>query len=187
MKKKLAIIGCGSSGLITLKYALEELSDWQVVAYEATSCITGCWGRQPSGFVSTSTKYTTQFACYPLYDARVHRNLSANVQTGRYPDFFCDGQYGVYLEEFAAKFGLMPHISLRTSVSHVEQNQEGKWILRLSCAQDERVCASALAITPFAVFHRTFFATACSCPLTQVFEIPSASGSSNSECDANDY
>lgn len=138
MKKRLAIIGCGSSGLITLKYALEELPDWQVIAYEATSCITGCWGRPPSGFVSTSTKYTTQFACYPLYDARVHRDLSADAQD-RYPDFFCDGQYGDYLEEFAAHFGLMPHIRLQTSVSRIERNQEGKWILRLSSPQDGRI------------------------------------------------
>lgn len=159
MKKKLAIIGCGSSGLITLKYALEELSDWQVVAYEATSCITGCWGRPPSGFVSTSTKYTTQFACYPLYDARVHRNLSANAQTGRYPDFFCDGQYGVYLEEFAAKFGLMPHIRLRTSVSHVEQNQEGKWILRLSCAQDDQGPDGTLIVNDTAEFDAVVVCT----------------------------
>lgn len=135
MKKRLAIIGCGSSGLITLKYALEELHDWQVAAYEASSCVTGCWGRPSRGFVSTSTKYTTQFACYPLYDARVHRDLSTDAQH-RYPDFFCDGQYGDYLEEFAAHFRLLPHIRLRTSVSSIERNQEGKWILRLSSAQD---------------------------------------------------
>lgn len=136
MKKKLAIIGCGSSGLVTLKYALEELHDWQIVAYEASSSITGCWGRPPRGFVSTSTKYTTQFACFPLFEARVQRDLSAETPSNRYPDFFCDGQYGDYLEAFAARFGLMPYIRLRTSVSSIEQSAEGKWILRLSCAED---------------------------------------------------
>jgi cation diffusion facilitator CzcD-associated flavoprotein CzcO len=75
MPKRLAIIGCGSSGLITLKYALDELRDWEITAYEASSNITGCWGNPPTGFVSTSTKYTTQFACYPLYDANVRRDL----------------------------------------------------------------------------------------------------------------
>ncbi len=158
MKKRLAIIGGGSSGLITLKYALEELSDWQVIAYEATSCITGCWGRPPSGFVSTSTKYTTQFACYPLYDARVHRDLSADAQD-RYPDFFCDGQYGDYLKEFATHFGLIPHICLQTSVSSIERNPEGKWILRLSKERDGQSSDRAAIVEDTAEFDAVVVCT----------------------------
>lgn len=131
MSKKLVIVGCGSSGLITLKYALDELHDWEIIAYEASSKITGCWGRPPSGFVSTSTKYTTQFACYPLYDAGVRRDLSSASPSSQYPDFFCDGEYGEYLEKFANHFGLKKFICLNTKVSQLRRNSDGKWDLQL--------------------------------------------------------
>lgn len=129
--KRLAIVGCGSSGLITLKCALDELKDWEIVAYEQSSSVTGCWGRPPSGFVSTSTKYTTQFACFPIFDACVQRDLTASTPDKLYPDFFCDGEYGDYLEKFADRFGLMPFIRLRTKVSNILRSAEGKWILQL--------------------------------------------------------
>ncbi|MBM3966894.1 MAG: hypothetical protein FJ308_17785 [Planctomycetes bacterium] len=132
MSKKIVIVGCGSSGLIMLKYALDELRDWEIVAYEASSKITGCWGRPPSGFVSTSTKYTTQFACYSLYDANVRRDLSSVSPSLQYPDFFRDEEYGEYLEKFADHFGLKKFICLNTKVSQIRRNSDGKWDLQVS-------------------------------------------------------
>jgi len=157
MPKRLAIIGCGSSGLITLKYALDELRDWEITAYEASSNITGCWGNPPTGFVSTSTKYTTQFACYPLYDANVRRDLLTDSPSSRYPDFFCDGEYGEYLEKFASHFGLKKSICLNTKVSQLRRNSDGKWLLQLSHASpgdvphepgcdDEQIVVDAVVI-----------------------------------------
>lgn len=157
MPKRLAIIGCGSSGLITLKYALDELRDWEITAYEASSNITGCWGNPPAGFVSTSTKYTTQFACYPLYDANVRRDLLTDSPSSRYPDFFCDGEYGEYLEKFASHFGLKKSICLNTKVSQLRRNSDGKWLLQLSHASpgdvphepgcdDEQIVVDAVVI-----------------------------------------
>ena len=49
--QRLAIVGCGSSGLITLKTALDWLPDWQVVAFESSDSIQGCWGNPYRGFV----------------------------------------------------------------------------------------------------------------------------------------
>ena len=89
-RKRLAIIGCGSSGLISLKYALEELPDWEIVAFEKTSQITGCWGSPPTGFVSTSTKYTTQFACHPEFDASVNPRVEAHDRSSQYQEFFSE-------------------------------------------------------------------------------------------------
>lgn len=116
---KLAIIGAGSSGLVTLKYALDYLPDWQIVCYEKTDQITGAWGRMPSGFTSTSTKYTTQFACFRRFDSSVD---------GR--EFFRGHEFGDYLEAFAARFDLKKHIRLTTRVNEVSE-QDGRWRLRL--------------------------------------------------------
>jgi len=110
---------------------LEELQGWEIFAFKQSSSVTGCWGRPPAGFISTSTKYTTQFACFPLFDAFVHRDFTAATFDKLYPDFFCDGQYGDYLERFASHFGLMPFIQLCTTVATVSRNEEGKWVLQL--------------------------------------------------------
>ena len=70
--KRLAIIGCGSSGLITLKLAIDSLPDWEIRCFEKSGSIVGCWGKPHPSFVSTSTKFTTQFACHAQHDATVN-------------------------------------------------------------------------------------------------------------------
>ena len=119
-QKRLAIVGGGSSGLITLKLALDELKDWDIVCFEKSGCITGCWGRPYPGFVSTSTKYTTQFASYPLFSATVNPDGGQSRE-----EFFREGEYGQYLEQFAEKFGLRKHIELNTTVEQVKRGVEG--------------------------------------------------------------
>ena len=94
--KRLAIIGCGSSGLISLKTAIKTLPKWHIVCFEKSDQISGCWGNPYPGFVSTSTKYTTQFACYPEYDATVKSDGGQSRD-----EFYCGGEYGEYLNRFA--------------------------------------------------------------------------------------
>lgn len=115
-RRRLAIIGCGSSGLISLKTALESLPEWEVVCFEKSGDITGCWGDPYPGFVSTSTKYTTQFACFPERDASV--DADAGVSRA---EFFRNGEYGEYLKRFADHFRLRQHIRLRHQVEHLDR------------------------------------------------------------------
>ncbi len=137
-KKRLAIIGCGSSGLICLKYASDELPDWEICCFEKSSDITGCWGRPPDGFVSTSTRYTTQFACFQKYDTTVLRSADHDDSSKQYPDFFNDGEYGRYLSDFADTFGLRLHIQLNSNVSDVHQTENGGWQLTVSHKSQNR-------------------------------------------------
>ena len=132
-KKRLAIIGCGSSGLITLKMALEFLPDWEVIAFEKTDSIRGCWGDPYPGFVSTSTKYTTQFACYPKWNATMNPKGRAARE-----EFFRDKEYGDYLEEFADAFQLRKHIQTETTVKDMQRCDSGGWILSIDGADDSR-------------------------------------------------
>ncbi len=118
-QRRLAIIGGGSSGLITLKSALAELSGWEVVCFEKTDQITGCWGNPYPGFVSTSTKYTTQFACFPDRDAAVERDAGQSRA-----EFFREGEFGAYLHRFADAFHLRPHIKLCHQVERLTRAAE---------------------------------------------------------------
>ena len=124
-RHRLAIIGGGSSGLVCLKYASDLLPDWRIVCYEQSDHITGCWGNPYPGFTSTSTKYTTQFACYPLFDASVHDDGGVGRN-----EFFKDDEYGRYLERFADEFDLRRFMSLRCSVEHITRSSnESGWEL----------------------------------------------------------
>lgn len=132
----LAIIGAGSSGLVSLKYALDRLSAWRVVCYEASRSTRGCWGFPYRGFVSTTTKYTTQFACYPVYEAA----MQSHDDRG-YAEFFRDDEYGRYLDAFVQAHGLSPYIGLGQRVRRIDRvGPGGGWCLTVvdEASGDER-------------------------------------------------
>lgn len=172
-RKRLAIVGGGSSGLVTLKLALDELSDWDIVCFEKSDRVTGCWGRPYPGFVSTSTKYTTQFACFPLYDATVNPDGGASRE-----EFFREDEYGKYLERFAEKFGLHNHIELNTTVNHLQRRESHDgWELSISSNDrepsrvehfDAVVQCTGLAAQPKRI--------ECSLPMLSVSELNSPDG-----------
>ncbi len=136
-RRRLAIIGCGSSGLITLKYACDFLPDWEVCCFEASGEITGCWGDPYPGFVSTSTKFTTQFACFPKYSANTRSGSTAEKN-----EFFRENEYGQYLLEFADHFQLKQYIHLHTRVDQIDLANDGhRW--RLKCVDKREECKRA--------------------------------------------
>lgn len=112
--RRLAIIGGGSSGLITLKTAIETLPNWDVVCFEKSDRITGCWGNPYPGFVSTSTKYTTQFSCFAMYEATVSDDGGKSRD-----EFFVDDEYGKYLEKFADAFNLRTRVRLKHKIERL--------------------------------------------------------------------
>jgi dimethylaniline monooxygenase (N-oxide forming) len=118
--RRLAIIGGGSSGLITLKTALELLPEWEIVCFEKSDRVTGCWGNPYPGFVSTSTKYTTQFSCFAPYSAEIHSDGGSSRA-----EFFRDDEYGNYLEQFAAAFDLKRYIRLHRRVDRISRDASG--------------------------------------------------------------
>lgn len=118
-QKRLAIIGGGSSGLICLKNALESLNEWEIVCYEKSNRITGCWGNPYPGFVSTSTKYTTQFSCFTLFDANVKPDGGASRS-----EFFRNDEYGQYLEQFAETFSLHGNIATQHRVDRISRDAD---------------------------------------------------------------
>lgn len=152
---RLAIIGCGSSGLISLKKALDALPGWHIECFEKSASITGCWGHPYPGFVSTSTKYTTQFASLPKF------KLEVKPDGGRsYSEFFREGEYGQYLETFADEFNLRPHIRLQTKVTNLRRSASNKgWTFSVIDSStgdstkkmeefDQVIIATGLAATP---------------------------------------
>ena len=124
-QKRLAIIGAGSGGLVNLKLALDQLPDLEVCCFEKTSSTQGAWGKTYKGFVSTSTKYTTQFSC--------HRKFTSEVQAGGSEgcnEFFKDNEYGDYLQSFVKEQNLGDFIYKNHDVQKIARRGE-KWELSM--------------------------------------------------------
>lgn len=129
--KRLAIIGAGSSGLVTLKHSLDGLPGWEITCFEKSNRTIGVWGNPYPGFVSTSTKYTTQFSCFRKWDT-----VTDPTQRPEKGDFFRDDEYGRYLEEFVRRFDLAPHIRLNTAITRIVKDPAG-WRLLLADGSGE--------------------------------------------------
>ncbi len=138
-RRRLAIIGGGSSGLICLKNAIDTLVDWELVCFEKSDRITGCWGNPYPGFVSTSTKYTTQFASFPVQDGNIYPDGGVSRS-----EFFCNAEYGQYLEEFAIKFRLRPLVRTGHLVESVRRKPDDVGWLVTYCDQGKHANSSAV-------------------------------------------
>ena len=127
-RKKLAIVGAGSAGLISLYYATRRLADWRITCFEKSAEVSGAWGFPYRGFVSTTTKYTTQFSCFRKFDAAADPDGERQRA-----DFFRDGEYGDYLKSFVREKELAPYIRHGAEVRRIERVGTG-W--RLTIARD---------------------------------------------------
>jgi dimethylaniline monooxygenase (N-oxide forming) len=123
---KIAVIGAGCSGLVTLKYLLDVYPAADIVCFEKSHSVRGCWGDQRPDFVSTSTKYTTQFSCF--------RKWSADVKPEKnFAEFYRGSEFGDYLDAFAEHFHLKQCIRFGFELRHLA-HADGSWNLVL--AQD---------------------------------------------------
>ena len=121
---RIAVVGAGCSGLVTLKYLLDIYPATDILCFEKSHSVRGCWGDQRPDFVSTSTRYTTQFSCF--------RKWSPDVTPEQnYQEFYRGSEFGDYLEEFATHFNLKERIRFGVELRHLEWT-DGSWTLRLA-------------------------------------------------------
>src|SRR5688572_19866792 len=121
---KIAVVGAGTSGLVTLKYLLDTYPATDVFCFEKSHSVRGCWGNQRPDFVSTSTKYTTQFSCFRKFFPEV-------TPQQNFEEFYRGSEFGDYLEAFAARFNLKQRIRFGIELRHLE-SKDGSWSLRFA-------------------------------------------------------
>jgi dimethylaniline monooxygenase (N-oxide forming) len=121
---KIAVIGSGSSGLVTLKYLLDTYPATDVICFEKSHSVRGCWGNQRPDFISTSTKYTTQFSCFRKWtpDGTPEQNFE---------EFYRGAEFGDYLDAFAAHFNLKECIRFGVELRHLAWTDD-RWTLLLA-------------------------------------------------------
>lgn len=121
---KIAVIGAGCSGLVTLKYLLDIYPPQDIICFEKSHSVRGVWGNQRPDFISTSTKYTTQFSCFRKWTAGVAREKD-------YSEFYRGSEFGDYLEAFAAQFNLKECIRFGVELRNIAW-ENGCWKLLLA-------------------------------------------------------
>ncbi|KAG4430171.1 hypothetical protein IFR05_014347 [Cadophora sp. M221] len=115
---RVAVIGAGPSGLVTLKYLTTAheffpgVEPIEAKLFESESSIGG------------SFKYRA-YEDAELVSSRQLTTFSDYRYPADFPDFLSAESYCTYLEEYCKKFGLLAHINLKTSVTNIQRGEEG--------------------------------------------------------------
>ncbi|KAJ2904126.1 hypothetical protein MKZ38_008844 [Zalerion maritima] len=115
---RVAVIGGGPSGLVTLKYLTAAhqyfpiIKPIEAMLFEATSSVGGVFFHHSyEDGEMVSSKYLTTFS-----DFRPKKDD---------PDYYTSEQYVKYLSDYASRFDLWPHIKLSTRVEAVRRQDGG--------------------------------------------------------------
>ncbi|KAL5313651.1 hypothetical protein ACEPPN_018072 [Leptodophora sp. 'Broadleaf-Isolate-01'] len=145
---RVAVIGGGPSGLVTLKYLITAheffsgVEPIEVKLFEAEDSVGGTFKHRAYEEAElVSSRQLTTFSDY-RYSAES-------------PDFLSAEAYCTYLEGYCKQFGLWPHIHLKTLVTNIERREKGGHTIRY--VEDGRVAqwhcdavaiCSGLHVTP---------------------------------------
>lgn len=139
--KRVAVIGAGAAGLATARHLLARHFD--VVVYEAGSRIGGLWVYENDNGLSLAYR-SLHLNSEAAVTAYAEHPFPADAPL--YPDH---AQVCEYLEGYAKRFALMPHIRLSTRVASVRRegsgDQPGAWLVQTEAGDSERFDAVVVA------------------------------------------
>jgi len=117
-KKRVAVIGAGPSGLVTLKELVE--AGHEVECFETRQSIGGLFNDGSEELQLTTSNITTAFGSF-------YRDCDRE----RGPVIWSGSEYLDYLKDFAENFDLLRRIHFATRVVSLEQDSDGSgWILQ---------------------------------------------------------
>ena len=128
-KKRVAVIGGGCCGLISIKCCLDE--GLEPVCYEITDHIGGLWyytkdSTDGLACVMKSTVINTAKEMMPFSDFPIPKE---------YPNFMHNSKVYDYFNLYADTFGLKKHINFKKEVLSIKRaedfDQTGKWVVRV--------------------------------------------------------
>jgi Flavin-binding monooxygenase-like len=123
--RRICVIGAGPCGLTTLKNILAVGLD-EVECFDESDAIGGNW------VFSEDPARTSVYETTHIISSRRLSEFEDYPMPGDYPDYPSHRQILAYFEDYAAHFGLMSHIRLRTQVRHASLDADGRWSVRLS-------------------------------------------------------
>ena len=130
MKKRVAVIGAGCSGITTIKNLLQAGIE-DIVCFEQNDQVGGNWiytaGESHSSVCETthiiSSKTLSQYMDYPMPED--------------YPDYPSHRQVLHYFQSYAAHFGLHPYIRFNTKVKQITKLDGERWLVKTEQGDQE--------------------------------------------------
>ncbi|GIZ50201.1 flavin-containing monooxygenase [Noviherbaspirillum aridicola] len=131
------IIGAGSSGVTVAKALKQKQVPFE--CFELGSDIGGMWRYENDNRMSSAYR--------SLHIDTSRRNLGYSdfPIPDHYPDFLSHYQVLEYLEAYAERFGVRPHIRFRTRVENLRPDGSGNWQVRLDNGELRRYRAVIVA------------------------------------------
>ncbi|HEX6631749.1 MAG TPA: NAD(P)-binding protein, partial [Gemmatimonadaceae bacterium] len=119
----IGIVGAGLSGLVTARTLLDD--GCQVTVFESEDEVGGVWARSRRypGLHTQNPRDTYAFSDFPI--------------PAHYPDWPSGEQVQAYLAAYADRFGVTPHVRLRTRVVSTEARTDGRPGWRVRVADEE--------------------------------------------------
>lgn len=131
------IIGAGSSGVAAAKALKEKRVEFD--CFEIGSNIGGMWRYENDNGMSSA------YRSLHIDTSRVNLGYSDFPIPDHYPDFLSHFEVVDYLEAYADRFGVLPHIIFNTKVEDVKPNHDRSWSVRLSTGEIRRYRAVIVA------------------------------------------
>ena len=134
---RVAVVGAGAAGLTAVKELLGIGAE--VVAYDKGDRPGGLWVNKSSSGISpaydslhlNTSKGRTEFADFPMPED--------------WPDYPSVDRVAGYLADYAEKFGLLDSIRFNTTVTSVERDEDGSWVVESDPGTPERFDAVVIA------------------------------------------
>jgi dimethylaniline monooxygenase (N-oxide forming) len=137
MSRRVAVVGAGPSGLVTVKELLEE--GHEPICFERAASLGGVFRfDENDGVVWESCRLTSSGLLTAFSDYPVHSSCAGHMTVREYVE---------YLAKYCDAFDVTRHIYFNTRVDCVGRTPEGEWLVRTSGPRgvlDERYDAVAI-------------------------------------------
>ncbi|KAJ4262725.1 hypothetical protein NW757_000981 [Fusarium falciforme] len=147
-EQRVAVIGLGAMGIVTVKNLLEE--GFNVTGFDRNGYVGGLWHftEDEDTLSVLECKFTTQFQAV-VEVLKDSSNYCKRLYRSGTPPFCSAKQVNEYLENYVDHFNLRPHLRLNTAAKYVAREEESdRWRLDFELAPSEHFDKVVIATGP---------------------------------------
>lgn len=126
---KIAIIGAGSSGIVTAKN-LMQVGLHDITIYEQSDKIGGNW------VYTTDVKHSSVYETTHIITSKYYSQLEDFPMPEHYPDYPSHWLMAEYFNNYATTFGINDKIKFNTTVNKVLPTSDNKWIVETTSSSN---------------------------------------------------